>query len=276
MDELAVADIHADMGDPGAAFGGEEDQVARLQVFFGDTPAGAVLTAGDAGEVEPVEAIADHGQAAAVETVVAVRSSPAIRDADEAAGGADQLIAQVVAVPGRGACNGIIFGVDDEKVADQPLGLQFFSFGPGAEVIGVIAEANFVQAGLMPEIIGVNTSLGEDLLQSHCIVQVTEGADLNAVAHLGQWCGRLVIGRARVQQAGDGVGVGLRHRWWLCWWRTTDRTVVVTVGGTAGQSHQKQSSNENLAESAVIHLPARIRSAAAFPAAPDQNGRIPW
>ncbi len=74
-----------------ASVGGKENQIAFFKVVSGDPASGLKLTAGDAGQVKPVQPVTDHGQAATVEAAVLVGATPAVGDANEAADGFDQF-----------------------------------------------------------------------------------------------------------------------------------------------------------------------------------------
>jgi hypothetical protein len=91
MDELAFADIDADMAE-GAAHGVEEHEVAGLELAAVDLLGGGCLLFGAAGE-HVADRLVVHGadEAAAIETRFRRVAAAAVRHAEEADGGHHQV-----------------------------------------------------------------------------------------------------------------------------------------------------------------------------------------
>jgi len=70
VDEFVIAYVDADMGHPSSPFCRKENKVSFPQPVFIDGDSGFILSSGGMREVQAVEFVDRHGQAAAVKSLV--------------------------------------------------------------------------------------------------------------------------------------------------------------------------------------------------------------
>ena len=92
-----------------------------------------------------------------------------------------------------------------KNLSINPWACSLFGFVAGRLVVGVVAEADLVQPGFVAEVVRVDATCLEGLLQAYGIVEIGKRPDLDRVAHLLQGERVLLVGGLLVEQRGNRI-----------------------------------------------------------------------
>lgn len=189
VDEPVLADIHPNMRYAPPAVGGKKDEVSPFQFFPVDGAAVIELPGTVSWQIQAVETINHHCQAAAVEAVARRFPAPAIRYTEKSTCRRHQFGSQISFACPFNTRGGMFCRGDDKKIIDLTFLFQPKGLTPGYGMIFVIPEPDLVEAGLMEKGIGVYPQAEQPIFQPDGIALTGKSADLDGVAELLQLSG---------------------------------------------------------------------------------------